>query len=168
KSVAQVLDRALDLALLVSAPRCTRPGGEMIVAGELENTRVIAHVLAGALEHDALEIVVEQHARRATEGLEGFDVAADEALERLVEREACIQRPTEAQYHDEARQRALGRADAHLTEARPIDLALLARQRDEVEVRLGLRHRAHRTHEAPHDDLAAGVAAPGDHAEDAR
>jgi len=47
----------------------------VVVAGELQQTRVEADVLAEPLEDDALQIVIEQDPWHPTEGGEGFNVA---------------------------------------------------------------------------------------------
>ncbi len=75
--------------------------------GEIEQSRVKADVIADALEHDALQVVVEQGPRNAPECGERLDMAAHEALQRLVEREAREDRARPRQNHHEARERAL-------------------------------------------------------------
>ena len=56
EGMAQVLNLALDLPLFIRAARGTRSGGKVIVAGELEQPRVEADVLADPLEDlDVLE-----------------------------------------------------------------------------------------------------------------
>ena len=62
----------------------------MIVAGQVEHARVEADVIADALEDDALQVVVEDRAGHALQRGEGLDVAAQEALERLVQGEAGV------------------------------------------------------------------------------
>jgi hypothetical protein len=106
------------------------------VAGQLEDPRVVANELSVALEHDRLEIVVEKLSRRAAKRFEGSNVSAKEALERLVEGEAREESARERQDHHEARQLAIGAANADRAEAGPIDLALLARQRVQSKERL--------------------------------
>ncbi len=124
-------------------------------------------VIAGALEDDTLEIVVEDLARHAAERLEGEDVAAHETLERLVEREPRVDRTRPRQHHHEARQRALRRVDLDLAEVSPIDLRLLAGQGREPQERLG-PCRAHAAHVAPELHDRARVAAGADHLEQPR
>jgi hypothetical protein len=53
EGVAQGLDLALDLALLVGAVRRARPRGEVIVPGKLEEPRVKSNRGAGTLEDGA-------------------------------------------------------------------------------------------------------------------
>jgi hypothetical protein len=88
--VAEVLDRPLDAAFLIAAGDGARLRGEVVVAGELEQAGVEADVLAEALEDDAFQVVVEQDAGDAAQGGEGFDVAAEKALQRLVEGKAGV------------------------------------------------------------------------------
>src|SRR5207249_4794957 len=90
EGVAEVLDHPLDLALLVAAVRGARLGCEVIVAGQLEHARMEADVIPGPVEDDAFEIVVENRPGRAAEGGEGLDVAAEEALQRLVQSKAGV------------------------------------------------------------------------------
>ena len=58
----------------------------------VEDARTEPDVVASALEIDALEIIVEDLARHPTEHIETKDVAVQEALERLVKREAGVLR----------------------------------------------------------------------------
>jgi hypothetical protein len=100
--VTQILDRALDLALLVTAVRCARDRREVVVVGTLEDLRVEADVLADSLDNDALEVVVEDPERDAAERLEHEGVAEQERLERLVEGEAREYRARPRQHEHEA------------------------------------------------------------------
>ena len=136
--------------------------------GELEHARVVLHVLAVAIEHDALEIVVEQRARHAAERLEGAAVAMHEALEPLIEREAGVHRARPAEHQHEAAQGATRLADLHTAEARPVDLALLAGQRVEREKRFGAPLRAHAPDVAAHLHDAAHIAPRSQHLVQAR
>ena len=168
EAVAQVLDRALHLALLVAAVRRARHRREVIVPGALEDLRVEADVLADAFDDDALEVVVEDPPRHAAEPLECQGVAAQERLEGLVEREARVHRARPRQHQHEARQRPRRGADLDLAEVAPVHLRLLARQRGQPEERLGARRRSHRAYVPLHRVVAAQVAAGPDHLEDAR
>jgi len=62
----------------------------------------------------------------AGQGGKGLDVAAQEALQRLIEREARVHRARPRQHEDEALQRSAGTADLNRTEMGPIGLRLLA------------------------------------------
>ncbi len=124
-------------------------------------------VIAGALEDDTLEIVVEDLARHAAERLEGEDVAAHETLERLVEREPRVDRTRPRKHHHEAGQAPLRRADLDLAEVSPVDLRLLAGQRLEPQERFGaLRPNAADVAAQLHH--RARIATRADHLEDAR
>jgi DNA-binding NtrC family response regulator len=98
----------------------------VVMAGKLEQTWVEADDVADPLEHGGLQVVVENGARYAIERDEGGVVAAQKALERLVENEAGEERPRERQHHHEARQPPARVADGDGPEAAPVDLPLLA------------------------------------------
>src|SRR5581483_8214402 len=87
EGVAEVLDHALHATLLVAAGHRTRLGREVVMAGELEEPRMEADVLAAALEDDALQVVVQEHPRDPAQGGEGLDMPPQEALQRLIEGE---------------------------------------------------------------------------------
>ncbi len=72
---------------LISASRCAGSGGEVVVAGELEQAGVELDGGAAAVEDGASEVVVDEGASDAAQGVEGVDVSAEEALEGLVEGE---------------------------------------------------------------------------------
>ena len=85
--VAEVLDLALDFPLLIASGRRTGPGCKVRVPRELEQARVKLNRRAPPIEHDTAEVVVDQGPGTPAEGLDGRDVPAQEALERLVQRE---------------------------------------------------------------------------------
>ncbi len=127
-----------------------------------------AHVRAHAVEHDALEVVVEHDPRCPAEVREGLDVPAQEALHRLVEHEAGEQRPAEAHHHHEAHEIPLHALHEELAEVRPVHLPLLARHRLEREVGLTARRRPDRAHVAAKCLDAARVAALVEHLHEPR
>ena len=86
--VADVLDRALDAPFLVGAVRRARARLEAVVPGEREQRRVKAHGVALALEHRALQVVVEDDPRHGVEEAERLDVAAQKARHRRAQPEA--------------------------------------------------------------------------------
>src|SRR5690606_15852065 len=102
---------------------------EVVVPCELEDAIVKPHVLAGSLEHDALEVVVEDDTRHAAEVLERLGVSAQEALHRLIEREPREHRAAEREHHHEARETTLRALDLDESEVAPVDLRLLAGHR---------------------------------------
>jgi len=91
--------------------------------------------VAAAFEHDALHVVVERGPGRAPECGERLDVASDEVGERGAEVEAHEGVSGVAQHQDERHQRTLGPSDGELAEVRPVDLALLARQGAQSQIR---------------------------------
>ncbi len=127
EGVAKILNGTLDLPLLVASIRSTRLRREVVVTRKLEQTRVVPHMLTVALEHDALEIVVQERAWDAAELLEGKSVAVHEALELLIEREVGVHGARPAEHEYEAAEGATGVADLNATKASPVNLALLAR-----------------------------------------
>ena len=94
------------------------------------------NLIAAALQHGTLEIVVKDHSRLAGPGFKRMHVAAHEVLHRLIEEELQIQGSRIRQSHHETRQRTLGAAHHHMAEVRPIDLRLLARKHLELQKRL--------------------------------
>src|SRR5262245_27387376 len=132
EGVAQVLNRALDLALLVATRHGAGLGSEVVVAGELEELGVEAEEIPIALEDGAFKIVIEERARHASKRLEGEHVAVEKALEALVEEETGEDRARRTQDHHEARQRPLRAPYRDTPEAGPIYLRLLAGERPET------------------------------------
>jgi len=106
------------------------------VAGQGQQHRVEADRITLALEHGALEVVVQQHPGQAQCG-EGLDVAAQEAVHAGIEEEAQEDLARVAQHHDEGHQRAPGATDGQMTEVSPVHLRLLARQGAQPQVGLG-------------------------------
>src|SRR2546428_2065706 len=135
EGVAQVLDHPLDLALLVAAVRRAGLGREVIVPGQLEQARMEADVIADPLQDDALEIVVQEGPRHPAERGEGFDVAPQETLQRLIQGEARVHGAGPREHEDEAGQDAPGAADGKRAEVSPVDLGLLAGQRRRISAR---------------------------------
>ena len=70
-------------------------------------------------------------------GRRGFDVAADEVVELLVQVKTQEDPPAPAQHQDEGHQRPFGPADADLAEVAPVHLRLLARRSLQPQIRLG-------------------------------
>ena len=168
EAVPEEAQLALDPSLLVAPADGTGAGEEVVVAGELEQARMEFDGAPLAGEHRALEVVVEEHPRGALEVGEGLDVAAQEALERLVEREEHVDRARPGQHHDEGRQGAPGLADRDAAEVTPVDLGLLSDQGVEAEIRLGGRPRTQASHQAPRLGDRSPVAPGHDHLVQAR
>ncbi len=70
-----------------------------------------------AIEHRAVEIVVDQDPGTAAHGVDGLDVPAEKALEGLVERKHRVDRARVPEHEHEAGQRALATPDADAPEA---------------------------------------------------
>src|SRR5688572_29820431 len=88
EGVPNVADGSLDATFLVAASHGHRPRLEAIVSRQLEQQGIESNGVALPLEHGALEIVVEDDARHATELGEGLDVTADEERRRSAGEEA--------------------------------------------------------------------------------
>ena len=167
EGVPEVLDLAFDFPLLVSASRGAGLGREVVVAGEVEQAGVKLDSGAAAVEDRAAQVVVDEGAGDAAEGVEGVDVPAEEALQRLVEGEEGGDGARVAEDHDETGDRARAVSDADLAEGAPIDLGLLGDQSDDppVDGAGGLGPQA--PHEAADLDDGADVAALAHHLVDA-
>ena len=89
---------------------------------------------AAAVEDGGSEIVVDEGAGDAAQGLEGFDVSAEEALQGLVEGEEGGHGAGVAEDHDETGDGAGAVSDADLAEGAPVDLGGLAGEGDDPTV----------------------------------
>ncbi len=76
EGVTHVANGALDAPFLVAARGGDGSRRKAVMRSELEEPRMEADGVALALENGALEIVVEEDARRAAESVEGIDVTA--------------------------------------------------------------------------------------------
>src|SRR5438105_692719 len=92
-----------------------------------------------ALQHCALEIVVEQDPRTSVPGREGADVTAQEVLHLGVEEEAQKNLARIAQHHDEGQQGPARTADHEMAKMPPVDLSLLAGQAAQTQICLRSR-----------------------------
>ena len=99
----------------------------MVVAGELEQAGVKLDGGATAVEHGAAQVVVDECAGHAAQGLESLDVSAEEALEGLVEGEEGGDGARVAEDHDEAGDGACAVSDADFAEGAPSPLDLARR-----------------------------------------
>jgi hypothetical protein len=143
EAVADVADGALHAALLVTARHRHWARLEAVVAGQCQQAWVEADRVALALEHRALEVVVQDHTAAAVERGEGQGVTTQEAVHPGVEEEAQEDHARVAEHHHEGHQRAAGTADGQMAEVTPVDLRLLARQSAQAQVGLGSRAWAH-------------------------
>ena len=89
---------------------------------------------AAAVEDGASEVVVDERAGGPAQGVEGFDVSAEEAFEGLVEGEEGGDGARVAEDHDESGDGADAVSDADLAEGAPVDLRRLADQGDDPTV----------------------------------
>jgi len=90
-------------------------------------------------------------------------VAAQEALERLVQGKAGVDGARPGQHEHEARQHPPAAADRERAEVPPVDLPLLAGQGLQTQVGFRARGRPDRADPAPHLDGGAGETALTDH-----
>ena len=102
--VAHIADGALNAALLVAACHRHRTRVITIMCGERDQGRMKANGVALALQHCALEIVVEQDTRTSVPGREGVDVTTQEVLHAGIKEEAQKNLARVAQHHDEGHQ----------------------------------------------------------------
>jgi hypothetical protein len=166
--VTEVLDHPLHAAFLIAAGHGAGLRGEMVVAGELEQPRVEANVRAGPLEDDAFQVVIQQGPRAPAQRGERLDVAAEEALQRLVEGEARVDRAGPGEHEDEARQDAARAPNLHRAEVAPVDLALLGHEGLQPEVRFAPRRGPDGADVPPDLHGGAGVASVAQHSPEAR
>ena len=89
---------------------------------------------AAAVEDGASEVVVDEGAGDAAQGVEGLDVPAEEALEGLVEGEEGGDGARVTEDHHETGDGAGAVSDADLAEGAPVDLRRLAGQGDDAPV----------------------------------
>ena len=99
--VANVAYGAFDPTLLVAARHGHRTRFVAVVRGERQQHGVEADRVAAALQHGALEVVVQHDPGAAAEGGEGLGMAADERCAVSVEEEAQEDAPRVAQHHHE-------------------------------------------------------------------
>jgi hypothetical protein len=168
EGMPEVLDLALDLPLLVGAVRRARPRGEVIVTGELEEPRVKPNRGAGALKDRAAQVIVDQRPRNARPRVEGLDVPAQKALQRLIDGEEREDGARVRQHHHEAGERAHAAADPDRAKRAPVDLGFFPGQGGEPAVERRGRRRTDQAHGAPQLDDRARVAPRFDHLEEAR
>ena len=134
---------------------------------QLDQPGVKLDLIAAALQHRALEIVVKNHARLPVPKLERMHVTAQEILHGLIEEELQIQRSRIRQRHYEAGQGSLGSAYHHVPKVSPVDLRLLAGKRMELQERFAALG-TQAGNGTPQLHHAAAVAAVANHLVDAR
>lgn len=138
------------------------------MAGELDEARVESDDLTGALEDGGLEVVIEEPARHAAEGVEGSYVSEEEALHGLVEEELGVHGTCVRQHHHEAHDRPSRASDDEVAEVPPVDLALFSGQRRESQERLGSGSRTKTRDQPPELHDRASIASHAQHLVQAR
>jgi hypothetical protein len=103
-----VLNGSFDAPFLVASGRAARTGGEMIVSGEFQKARVEVDSITAALQHYAAKIIGRQVPWCAAPIVKRMNVAEEEILERLVQKEFEPQGPAVREGEDEAGQAAAG------------------------------------------------------------
>jgi len=111
-----VLNGPFDAPFLVPSGRATRTCGEMIVRGELQEARVEVDGITATLEHHTAEIIGRQVPGGAAPIVKGMNVAEEEILERLVQKEFEPQGPAVREGEDKAGQAAAGVPDGDFAE----------------------------------------------------
>ena len=93
EGIPHIANGPLHAPFLIARAHLAGPWREVIVRAQFDQARVEMNLVAASLQHGAIEIVVEDHARLAGPGLKGMHVAAQEVLHRLIEEELQVQRP---------------------------------------------------------------------------
>ena len=132
------------------------------MAGEIDKRAIVDDEPIRVLADDrGLHAVVQDLARYAVDRLEGGDMAAQDALQVLVDDEAPPDQPAVTEHHREEPDDALnpwlvGELDVELGE---VDLRLLAGRRLEAHFESGGADGAKIARAIAHDAVAAGEAA---------
>ena len=82
---SDVANTTLGPTLFITTRNGDGLGCEVIVPSELEDAIVKTDEIALTLQHDAFQVVVQDGPRNAAQLVESLDVAAQEALEGLIE-----------------------------------------------------------------------------------
>src|SRR5579864_4259750 len=156
---ANVSNCAFDPAFFISPGDGDRTRIKSIASGKLEQGGMKADDVTLALQHSAFEIIVEDDLWDPRPCLEGRNMTAQKVLQAGIEEEAQEDVARIAQHHDEGHQRTAGAADHKMTEVRPVDLGLLARQTAQTQKGFGLWTRPQARNEMPEVMGAAAVTA---------
>src|SRR5215471_2922157 len=128
-----VLNGSFDAPFLVTSGRAARTRGEMIVSGELQEARMEMDGITATFEHHTAEVIGRQVSGCAAPIVKGMNVAEEEILERLVEKEFEPQGPAVGKGENEAGQTAAGVPDGEFAKVSPVGLALFAGKSRESE-----------------------------------
>ena len=152
--VTDIANRALHPALLIAPGWCHRAWLEVVMRRECQHYGVEANGLPLALEHGALEVVVQSDPGHGTPGFKGLDVAAQEVLHVRAQEEAQKDASGPGQDHHKGHEWSLGLALLDVTKVPPVTLALFAGQGAQAQVGLGWR-----AWSVPGDEMAEVVGA---------
>jgi hypothetical protein len=168
EAVAEISDRALDLALVSGLADDAEPGLDAHRGAEREQRGMEARDRTDALEHDDLGIVEQPLPGHAAESGRTADEGPAQRMDGQVDDELAPHRAGVCEHHHEHPQRALPAGDGELADVGPVDLGHLPRQRLGQEVgrppgpgpdeRDVLAQRPHRSEEAA---LSDHVVEPG-------
>ena len=122
---------------------------------ECQQCGIEADGLATALEHRALEVVVQSDPGHGAPGFKGLDVATQEVLHVSAQKEAQEDASGPGQDHHKGHEGALGLSDFEVCKVSPVALALFAGQGAQAQVGLGRR-----AWSVAGDDVAEMVGAP--------
>jgi hypothetical protein len=89
--IAHIADGALHTPFLIARAHLAEPRSEVIVRAQLDELRVKQNLIAAPFEHGAFQVVVKDRARLPGPGCKRVDVAAQEVLHGLIEKELQIQ-----------------------------------------------------------------------------
>jgi hypothetical protein len=120
---------------LIAGAHLARSRSEVIVRTQLDQPGMKLDLIAAALQHRTLEIVVKDHARLPGPVLKSMHVDAQEVFHGLIEEELQIQSSRIRQRHHEAGQSSLGPSHHHRPKVSPVDLPLLTGKRLELQKR---------------------------------
>jgi hypothetical protein len=163
EALAQVADRALDLALLLGLSYAAESERHAELPGEREQLGVEAHRVSVALEHHDLRVVEEPLPGDAAEVEAGAHQRAPERARRQIDHQLGPHRARVGQDDDEDPELPRAAIDQDLADVAPIDLGLLGDERLGAKEDLGLRLRTHALHIPSHRAHAALVAALHQH-----
>lgn len=128
EAAAKKPNRSFDAPLFIPAGDVAGLGLEAIVPRELKVSGVESDGIMHALEHGALNIVVQIGPGAASKVCVGVDVPLKESGHRRAQVEARKQLARERQHHHEGVELARSSIDVELAEASPVHLRLVPSQ----------------------------------------
>ncbi len=145
---------SFDSAFLIAPRRTAGPWSEVIVRGQLDESRIEMDRASKALHHGRAQVVVQDDPGDPAQIREGADVTPQETLHTLIERELQVKRARIREGHDETGQISLCRPNRDLAEAGPVRLRLFSRK-DSATQECLLSPRPYFRHFSP--DLTGGA-----------